>query len=186
MTDTGLSTHLSLWDFEGQEVYLHTHQMLSSEKTLYLLVWNPRAGGTSVSLLEEYLLNIRSQAPSSRVILVTTHADEVNPNEGRRWVEDLQKYNGESYQAVDSCSGTGVEEWKQSIVDYVTKEAVKESRVLVPGWYARVEAKLKEMSKCASPATAESKRRFFLHQERGILQTVRLQSSVLPLPFLLR
>jgi hypothetical protein len=61
----------------------------------------------------------------------------MDPNEGRRWVEALQKYNYESYQAVDSCSDTGVDELKQSIVDYVAKEAVAESRVLVPSWSAR-------------------------------------------------
>jgi GTPase SAR1 family protein len=163
--DTGLTAHLSLWDFGGQEVYLHTHPMLFSDKTLYLLVWNPRAG-TSVSLLEEYLLNIRSRAPSSRVILVTTHADEVDQNEGRKWVDGLQKHNCESYQAVDSCSGTGIEELKQSIVEYVTKEAVAQSRVLVPRWYSTVETKLKEMSKkCASRAASESKMHFSIGRE---------------------
>jgi hypothetical protein len=46
---------------------------LTGIETLYLLVWNPRSGATNASLLEEYLLNIRSRAPSSRVIFVTTH-----------------------------------------------------------------------------------------------------------------
>jgi hypothetical protein len=50
------------------------------------------------------LVNIRSRAPSSRIILVTTHADEVDESEGRRWLEELEKHKCESYHGVDSCS----------------------------------------------------------------------------------
>jgi Fe2+ transport system protein B len=58
---------------------------------------------------------------------------------------------------VDSSSGTGIQELKRSIVEHATTE----SRVRVPGWYSRVEAKLKEMSK----ATAHQLKRFSIGRE---------------------
>jgi hypothetical protein len=48
-------------------------------------------------------------------------------------------------------------------MDHVTREAVFESRVLVPGWYSRVEAKLKEMSKTTS--APGPKKRFSIGRE---------------------
>jgi internalin A len=75
-------TNLSLWDFGGQQVYLNTHTMLFSDKTLYLLVWNPRTA-TDKRVLESYLLNIRSRSKTARVMLVTTHATEMEDNDSR-------------------------------------------------------------------------------------------------------
>jgi GTPase SAR1 family protein len=138
-------TKISLWDFGGQQVYLNTHAMLFSDKTLYLLLWNPRAG-TDPRVLEEYLLNVRSRSKTSPIMLVTTHGSDVDKQESERWLSQLSKHNYISHHNVDSCTGMGIAELKQSIVKFVTQDFAEHSRVVVPMWYAALESKLKELS----------------------------------------
>jgi GTPase SAR1 family protein len=136
---------ISLWDFGGQQVYLNTHAMLFSDKTLYLLLWNPRAG-TDPRVLEEYLLNVRSRSKTCPIMLVTTHGSEVDKQEAERWLAQLSKHNYVSHHNIDSCTGLGIAELKQSIVKFVSEDCAEHSRVLVPGWYAALESKLKKLS----------------------------------------
>ena len=137
---------LSLWDFGGQEVYMNTHPMLFSTKTIYLLVWNPRVK-TTIGMLEEYLLNIQSKSSSSPIMLVTTHSSEVNSNSNSiiSTLSDLKKYKYVRHVAVDSSTGEGVEELKRSIVELVVSEEYcgRFSRCLIPEWYLRLENELK-------------------------------------------
>jgi GTPase SAR1 family protein len=138
--------NLSLWDFGGQQVYLNTHSMLFSDKTLYLLVWNPRVG-TDLRVLEEYLLNIRSRCQAAQIMLVTTHGSEVDEGEYQPLLEELKKHNYLCHHKLDSSTGMGVAELKERILKFVTEDYVEHSRSVVPGWYVSLEAKLKELSK---------------------------------------
>jgi hypothetical protein len=138
--------NLSLWDFGGQQVYLNTHAMLFADKTLYVLVWNPRAG-TDLRVLEEYVLNVRSRSESGPVMLVTTHGSEVDEKESQRWLPQLAKYDYLSHHNVDSCTGLGIADLKRDIMKFVSEDYAEHSRVLVPGWYLSLESKLKELSK---------------------------------------
>jgi internalin A len=104
--------NFSLWDFGGQQMYLNTHAMLFADKTLYLLVWNPRAG-TDPRVLEEYLLNIRSRSQSCLVMLVS--------------IPYLSKYAYLSHHNVDSCTGMGIDQLKQSIVSFVSQDFAEHS-----------------------------------------------------------
>jgi GTPase SAR1 family protein len=132
--------NLSLWDFGGQQVYLNTHAMLFSDKTLYLLVWNPRAG-TDPRVLEEYLLNIRSRSKTNPIMLVTTHGSSIQESETH-----LSKHNCLSHHSVDSSDGMGIAELKQSIVKFVSEDWAEHSLVTVPGWSTALESKLKELA----------------------------------------
>jgi hypothetical protein len=138
--------NLSLWDFGGQQVYLNTHAMLFADKTLYVLVWNPRAG-TDLRVLEEYVLNVRSRSESGPVMLVTTHGSEVDEKESQRWLPHLAKYDYLSHHNVDSCTGLGIADLKRDIMKFVSEDYAEHSRVLVPGWYPSLESKLKELSR---------------------------------------
>ena len=141
--------NLSLWDFGGQQVYLNSHAMLFADKTLYLLVWSPRAG-TDSRVLEEYLLNIRSRAisaPESPIILVTTRAREMKDIESGKWPEELSKYKYMCHHNIDSSDGQGISDLKDFITRFVTVDFADHSRVLVPGWYLALESKLKEFPK---------------------------------------
>jgi hypothetical protein len=138
--------NLSLWDFGGQQVYLNSHAMLFNDKTLYLLVWNPRVG-TDLRVLESYVLNVRSRSQSAHIMLVTTHGSEVGEKDYQGLLQDLSKYNYLSHHNVDSCTGLGIAELKQGIVKFVSEDYTEHSRVLVPSWYPSLESKLKELSK---------------------------------------
>jgi internalin A len=65
---------LSTWDFGGQEIYHATHQFFLTDRSLFLLLWNARLGWEQ-GKLEYWLDIIKSRAPESPVLLVTTHAD---------------------------------------------------------------------------------------------------------------
>jgi GTPase SAR1 family protein len=136
--------NLTLWDFGGQQVYLNTHTMFFADKSLYLLVWNPRTR-TDLRVLEEYILNIRSRTKVGHIIFVTTHGAEVQDRESKQWLKALSKYNYLSYHNVDSYSGLGIAELKQTIINFVTEDQAAQE--LIPAWYLELEAHLKELSK---------------------------------------
>ena len=77
--------HFSIWDFGGQEEYYATHQCFLSQQSLYLLLFNLRHGKEGVSELQPWLNNLALRVPTSCVIIVGTHLDEMK-NEN---VEDL-------------------------------------------------------------------------------------------------
>jgi GTPase SAR1 family protein len=158
----------SFWDFGGQEVYLNSHHLLFSNQTLYLLVWNPRAG-TTLRQLEEYILNIRNKARDAPIVLITTRSAEVHQREYQDHLNGLQKYNYVIHQAIDSCSGDGIEKLQQILFQLVTTQLASYSRVLVPGWYASVEKRLQE----------EALHKFYLQriEFQSLCQSIWLQND---------
>ena len=96
------------WDFGGQEVYRITHQFFYTDRTVYLVVWNPREGGEQNDV-QGWLRRLRIRVGSdARVLIVATHCDE------RRSELDysgLGRQFGEMLAGqfeVDSRSGTGM------------------------------------------------------------------------------
>lgn len=71
----GVQMRLNCWDFAGQEFNHATHQFFFSDRTLFLLCWNARAGWEA-GKLRKWLNNIRDRAPGAKVILVATQCDE--------------------------------------------------------------------------------------------------------------
>ncbi|XP_055353693.1 leucine-rich repeat serine/threonine-protein kinase 1-like isoform X2 [Paramacrobiotus metropolitanus] len=65
------------WDFAGQREYYATHQYFLSRRSLYLVVWNMLDGISGINEVTQWLVNIQARAPSSPVIIVGTHLDEV-------------------------------------------------------------------------------------------------------------
>ncbi|OGC77574.1 MAG: hypothetical protein A2Z27_00115 [candidate division Zixibacteria bacterium RBG_16_50_21] len=66
---------LNCWDFAGQDINHATHQFFFSERTLFVLCWNARAGWEA-GKLRKWLTNIRDRAPGARVLLVATQCDQ--------------------------------------------------------------------------------------------------------------
>ncbi|XP_065653534.1 leucine-rich repeat serine/threonine-protein kinase 2-like isoform X2 [Hydra vulgaris] len=69
------SFSVNAWDFAGQEDFYSTHRYFLSSKAIYLAVYNASKGEEELKKLTPWLLNIQTVAPSSKVILVGTHAD---------------------------------------------------------------------------------------------------------------
>jgi internalin A len=72
---SAVQIRLNCWDFAGQDITHATHQFFFSERTLFLVCWNARAGWEA-GKLRKWLTNIRDRAPGARVLLVATHVDE--------------------------------------------------------------------------------------------------------------
>jgi internalin A len=69
----GVEIQLNAWDFGGQEVYRVTHQFFFSRRSLYLLVWEPRAGVQQCQV-EDWLRLIRLRVgDDARVLVISTH-----------------------------------------------------------------------------------------------------------------
>ena len=69
----GVEIQLNTWDFGGQEVYRVTHQFFFSRRSLYLLVWEPRAGVQQCQV-EDWLKLIRLRVgDDARVLVISTH-----------------------------------------------------------------------------------------------------------------
>ena len=76
------SITLNAWDFGGQNIYRHTHQIFFTAPAIYLAVWNPRRGAESCQV-EEWLKMVKHRAydetlpeEKPRIIIVATHASE--------------------------------------------------------------------------------------------------------------
>ena len=73
--EANVDIQLKAWDFGGQSIYHATHQFFLSNRSLFILVWNPRMGYEQCKLFY-WLDTIKSLAPDSPIMLVATHVDE--------------------------------------------------------------------------------------------------------------
>jgi GTPase SAR1 family protein len=110
------SITLNTWDFGGQEIYRITHQFFFSPRSLFLLVWKPRAGQDQ-NEVEAWLRRIRLRVgQDARVLLVATHADENRNPEidyPRLETEFGPILAGQYF--VDSVSGSGIDGLRTAI-----------------------------------------------------------------------
>eukprot|EP00026_Physarum_polycephalum_P000022 Phypoly_transcript_00022.p1 GENE.Phypoly_transcript_00022~~Phypoly_transcript_00022.p1 ORF type:complete len:3281 (-),score=556.54 Phypoly_transcript_00022:159-8669(-) len=133
---------LNVWDFAGQEIYYTTHQFFLSERSIYVVVWNLLEEETA-SRIEFWLQSINARANGSGVILVGTHADEVQ----RGTVKSIIKYMREKYCTrfpnivdivpVSLSTGKGTQELRTLIEEVVVKQ--KHMGELVPRNYLWLE-----------------------------------------------
>ena len=80
------------WDFAGQREYYATHQYFLSKRSIYLVVWNMLDGLLGIREITQWLVNIQARAPSSPVIIVGTHLDEVKGAKGNPdYAEELKR-----------------------------------------------------------------------------------------------
>jgi internalin A len=110
---------LNTWDFGGQDIYYATHQFFLTRRSLYLVVWNARAGALQ-SKLDYWLDTIRVLAPDAPVLLVATHIDERAPDLNE------QQYRAAYPQIVavlqvSNKTGEGLEQVKQAIAHWAAQ-----------------------------------------------------------------
>jgi GTPase SAR1 family protein len=102
----GTQMRLNCWDFAGQDITHATHQFFFSERTLFVVCWNARAGWEA-GKLRKWLTNIRDRAPSARVLLVATHADQQHSDYPEKELRDEFKQITGTFK-VSSLSGEGI------------------------------------------------------------------------------
>jgi leucine-rich repeat kinase 2 len=78
----------SVWDFAGQGIYLNTHQFFLGSRAVYLLVWNVRMG-SEYSGLEFWLSSIKCYAPTSPILVVGTHIDQVKKKKNGKFLTNF-------------------------------------------------------------------------------------------------
>ena len=111
------------WDFGGQNIYRHTHQLFFTAPAVYLAVWNPRRGPEQCCV-DEWIKMVRQRAydesrPDDRphILVVATHG---GPNERSAHIDEqlLRDEFGDliaGFHHVDSKTGYGLDELKQAI-----------------------------------------------------------------------
>ncbi|NTW83729.1 MAG: TIR domain-containing protein [Chlorobiaceae bacterium] len=105
------------WDFGGQEILHSTHQFFLTERSLYLLVLEPRTGAAQRDA-EYWLKLIETQGGGSPVIVV------MNWSHGRRWRVDEVKLKRKfpfivDFLPTDALHGDGIEELQRCITKTV-------------------------------------------------------------------
>jgi GTPase SAR1 family protein len=105
------------WDFGGQEILHSTHQFFLTERSLYLLVLEPRTGLAQRDA-EYWLKLIDTQGSGSPVIVV------MNWSHGRRWRVDEVKLRRKfpfivDFLSTDGLHGDGIEELERCLAQTV-------------------------------------------------------------------
>jgi internalin A len=111
------------WDFGGQNIYRHTHQMFFTSPAIYLAVWNPRRGPEQCRV-DEWLRMVKHRAynearPDEKphILAVATHG---GPKERLDYIDEqaLREEFGDlivGFYHVDSKTEYGIDELKQAI-----------------------------------------------------------------------
>lgn len=105
------------WDFGGQEILHSTHQFFLTERSLYLLVLEPRTGFAQRDA-EYWLKLIEMQGGGSPVTVALNHSH------GRHWRVDEVKLKRKfpfiaGFIATDALKGDGIDELRELIYDTV-------------------------------------------------------------------
>ncbi len=106
--------HARVWDFGGQEILRATHQFFLSERSLYLLVLEPRTGSAQGDA-EYWLKLIETQGAASPVIVV------LNWSHGARWRVDEVKLRRRfpflvDFVATDAMHDDGIDTLREMVV----------------------------------------------------------------------
>jgi internalin A len=108
------------WDFGGQEILHSTHQFFLTERSLYLVVLEPRTGLAQRDA-EYWLKLIETQGGGSPVIIA------LNWSSGRKWHIDEIKLKRKfpfivGFVSTDALKGDGISELHELILDTVEKK----------------------------------------------------------------
>jgi len=111
--DPAVTMRLNCWDFAGQDINHATHQFFFSQRTLFVLCWNARAGWEA-GKLRKWLTNIRDRAPGASVILVATHSDQPHSDYPEKELRAEFDQIVSTFK-VSSKTGDGIEDLKMEI-----------------------------------------------------------------------
>ncbi|MFT5465988.1 MAG: GTPase SAR1 family protein [Verrucomicrobiales bacterium] len=125
LTDAKTGTEITFngWDFGGQNIYRHTHQMFFTAPAVYLAVWNPRRGPEQCCV-DEWIKMVKHRAYDEtrpddrpRILVVATHG---GPKERSAHIDEqlLRDEFGDlmaGFHHVDSKTGHGLDKLKEAI-----------------------------------------------------------------------
>lgn len=121
--DSGKEITFNGWDFGGQNIYRHTHQLFFTSPAIYLAVWNPRRGPEQCRV-DEWIKMVKHRAydetqphKKPHILVVATHG---GPKERLDYIDEqaLREEFGNlivGFYHVDSKTGYGLDELKQAI-----------------------------------------------------------------------
>ncbi|MGK7913230.1 MAG: COR domain-containing protein, partial [Synechococcus sp.] len=125
VSDAGSGTEVTFngWDFGGQNIYRHTHQLFFTAPAIYLAVWNPRRGPEQCRV-DEWIEMVKHRAyddtqPDAKpyIFVVATHG---GPKERLDHIDEqtLKDEFGDliiGFHHVDSKTGHQLDDLKQLI-----------------------------------------------------------------------
>ncbi len=122
------------WDFGGQEILHSTHQFFLTERSLYMLVLEPRTGLAQRDA-EYWLKLIETQGGSSPVIIV------LNWSHGRKWHVDEVKLKRKfpfiiDFISTDALLGDGIKDLQKVIIKTVQNKIPDVWLPFPAGWRA--------------------------------------------------
>jgi len=122
-SESGKEITLNAWDFGGQTIYRHTHQLFFTAPAIYLAVWNPRRGPEQCCV-DEWLKMVKHRAcdetrpdEQPHILVVATHG---GPKQRLDHIDEktLQDEFGNlivGFYHIDSKTGYGLDDLKQVI-----------------------------------------------------------------------
>jgi internalin A len=122
------------WDFGGQEILHSTHQFFLTERSLYLLVLEPRTGLAQRDA-EYWLKLIETQGSGSPVIVV------MNWSQRRRWRVDEVRLRRKfpfivDFLSTDALHGDGIEDLRRRLAETVEQRMQEVWLPFPPRWRA--------------------------------------------------
>lgn len=134
---------LNVWDFGGQEIMHATHQFFLTERSIYLLVLNGRAGGEDADA-EYWLKLIQSFGGNSPVIVVLNKSKEHPFDVNRSALE--QKYPFiRGFVKTDCKANLGIPELRRLVVQET--DALEHLRDAFPAAWFSIKDSLAGMKK---------------------------------------
>jgi len=135
---------LNGWDFGGQNIYRHTHQLFFTAPAVYLAVWNPRRGAEQCRV-DEWIKMVKHRAYDEtrpderpRVLVVATHGgpkDRLDHIDEQTLRDECSNLIAGFYH-VDSKSEYGLDELKKVIAQ--TAASISQVGRSVPASWKRV------------------------------------------------
>ncbi|NJM78344.1 MAG: hypothetical protein HC852_24405 [Acaryochloridaceae cyanobacterium RU_4_10] len=163
VTDQNSGTEITFngWDFGGQNIYRHTHQMFFTSPAIYLAVWNPRRGPEQCRV-DEWIKMVKHRAydenrPDEKphILVVATHG---GPKERLDHIDEqaLREEFGNlivGFYHVDSKTEFGLNALKQVIAN--TAANIPQVGRSVPASWKRVLDAIRQRSQTDAWITYE-------------------------------
>jgi GTPase SAR1 family protein/Leucine-rich repeat (LRR) protein len=173
MTDWTIDElRMSCWDFSGQGVYMNTHSLFFSERTVFVLVWNPRQQENQASL-DLFFHTIRNASPKAPIILVTTHSKDTSKTSdgildsfNERFGQPAGFGKIACYHHIDSSTGVGIQELKTDICKISLRQKFVTQKI--PKSYKRLEGGLKDLAKYGRFSLTGREARNFAYEQYKI------------------
>lgn len=142
MQDLGIT--MKIWDFGGQDIMHHTHQLFLTENSIYILLLNAREKTDT----EKWLKMIKVFGGDSPVIILTNKIDE-NPSDHENIRFLNKKYDNlkSRYVQISCKTGQGLDQIRNLLQKTISE--ILHARTLWSNSWLGVKEELEEMRKGA-------------------------------------